>query len=1556
MTSKNKVFRKSEISRVCSMVAVCGFLIAPTIGVSATLNLVNSGDQNASYSADQTHIEVNREDGGVTSEANTSNTTITLGTGVDITGSTGVGATPMAIYTRNLPGGTPTTFDGGKDTVRFDAAGITSTLNLSGNNDIKGVVGWHFNSGDNVGTADPIDIININGLSSQGVTFNDSVYAGVIELNSGNTVGFLGNVTGNIDYNGKNATVDMGNITLTGNIVNSPTTTTGNLIFSGATTITGSVGTSTTGVSRVDVNNGNATVAIGTTSGGLTTQHLNYLTSGTVRVYGNLDLNNSPVVGSNLATFNTHNGTLQVAGDITGVEGRVVVSTAIADNGTVTLFGSTQTVTGHLGQSGLSINTLNVGGTGEAATSTSGLPGYMPAVGSIATVATAKGDIFATNVSIRNNSTLQLDVQPTGSLGYNLTGIVTTTSNGTGSLVLLGKTQTVTGSIGASGASLNTVSSGADGADSIFTGIIYAVNVNNSGTGTSTYQQAVNATNVGVLAGTSNFQRDLSATTTTISSGTGNFNTIDGTSTTNIAFSGTGTANLNQGLSAGTTPVTGKIDFDNYDGFVNLADGKTIAGAIYGDESNSANIKGIVNVLGAGTLSSDVSKISQLNVNRVTANAPTDTVSAAAKTLQANGHIDAASIKLFNDGTLKIADNKNINNNLTGTITTTTNGTGNLIMDGSSIVKGNVGAAGMALKSIQAGVSTETVEFNTGIVYANDLNYVSNGTVIFKGNPTGDGAVANGVLSGTLDLGFVGRVNFGADSLVPRAGVFQLGDGVDLITQYKASPSSNTQTTFTDVNNATLTFLGSSIVDGQLGSGTVTNGSVTALGADAFKTINAGVAGSTVTFMNDVYVSATTFNVTGTGIVNLIGDLNGPLKFLDDSVRTIGTDGSVNVFSGKSINGPVTTNVNKEGILNFAGSATTKADIGSAQDVTGLTDNPNDRRLYQVNFHSTSSSPTAVPVLDSTALIGIGHNIYAETTTIGNGSNPGGDTEATITATGKHLGRNLTLTNTTTLNTAGSLLVDPTISPVHFAHTKMSDGTLTNTGVITKSTIGTGIFTTSNATINFAIDTNDWSANAGGVINSAGSSSITGGTGSTLVMTGSEKVNLSFLGSVKNGQTHTLVDVDNSTPATGSQAATLKDNSYVIDTALTRVNGDLVVTASRGATTDLANNVYINLSNTSGHFSNPAALRLGTLAAAGATYGSDMQTALNMLDIDQWGYGNNQANLAVQAKRLAPIANNSIGLSMFRTTAMVSDNIGQRMHEMRISEQAKPYDEKGFWIRSMYQQGKQNALGAYDGFDSKISGFTMGIDARPNRESILGAALSYSNTKVEQRDFRAGDQATANAWHLSLYGAYDFTPELFVDGTLTASTASLDSARTTAVGRTAKADTDVNQLTGKINLGYRFKLPNSAASITPMLSYESGSMKQDAYSESGAGDIGLSTPSQRFNWNRAGVGLRLATTTMWGGMVAKPELTVMAQNENGNFAKPISSQFIGDYTNTAFTTEVADKSVYGRSSVRGTLGLNLLMSKSSSLSVRYDHTNGDDFKSNAFDLMARWKF
>jgi hypothetical protein len=74
-------------------------------------------------------------------------------------------------------------------------------------------------------------------------------------------------------------------------------------------------------------------------------------------------------------------------------------------------------------------------------------------------------------------------------------------------------------------------------------------------------------------------------------------------------------------------------------------------------------------------------------------------------------------------------------------------------------------------------------------------------------------------------------------------------------------------------------------------------------------------------------------------------------------------------------------------------------------------------------------------------------------------------------------------------------------------------------------------------------------------------------------------------------------------------------------------DGDLVVKFDRIA------DVYVTRSNTSGHFSNPAANRLAALGVAGTGYTEDMQTVFNRLDIDQWGYGNNEANLATQAKR-----------------------------------------------------------------------------------------------------------------------------------------------------------------------------------------------------------------------------------------------------------------------------------------------------------------------------------
>ncbi len=1555
MKSNKKIFRKTEISKICSMVAMCGFLVAAGNVTADTHNL--TGPSSITKDLDTNSVGIYYDDGGSTGGTSTSSVTITLNPGIDLGGQVFNGSVPFAVFS----------YDYNDNYLFANATGNGSVLNLLGNNQLTGIVGAHVNTANGYHVADQLTAINLQGSD---ITFNNVIYAKDINFTQGGTAQFYGSIDrsdtspANLNFAGHNATVTFHNgVTLDGNITN--TSINGTLILAGNATITGSVGGEATSIGSVEVRGNNSVVRV---NGGLSTDRLDYQAlSATVAVGGNLDLNNNTNQGaSNSVNFNGFTGgELQVGGNIVGVSGKSAVTTTFPGTGTVTMLGDgsakAQTITGNIGSQGASIAVLNIGG----AYSNEGLDTST----NVASSTTANGHVFANTVRLNNtDSGTGLESTLTMASGFNITGDVKVEAgqNGRGNLILAGGNQTVTGTVGESGLVLGSVSSGALGANSTFNSVVRAIDViggynsaSNVLSGTSNYLDDVFATNVDVRGGTSNFRGSLLATgTTTIGSGTGNFNLdangnpVSGKSTTaSIVFNYPGTANLGQGL-------TGTINFAGNDANVYLWDNEQITGAVSTSANSGGVGTGFLFTRGSATLAAVGGSGSSINELRI------NSESGLSEVVTATGDIFAKTVTLQSNVNANLANNEDskltLNNgiNLTGNVVRTPVGntaTGILEVLGTSTISGNVGTIDGTsinpLRSILAGEDSRTATFQNGIVYAQTLTYNGVGNVIFRGSSPVDVNHTGSVFAtGADNLGFVGTVDFVSNTAASTR-KFTLGDNVDLITANAAGAAANTQTSFVNANGSSLVFEGNSVVTGRLGSANGWNqGSF-----ENFGKIFAGATDRVVSFRDDVYVGPNTFHVSGTGTVNFLGNLNGPLNY-DQA-------GTVNVADGKGITAAVTTSTDNTGVLNFVGSATTNANIG----LTGT-------RLAAVNFHATTSDSTVMPVSPSTEEILIGHHVYATTTTIGNGSNDGGATNATITANNLHLGTNLALSNTTTLNTAGALRSSPSVSPVDFAHTRNADGTISTTGTVTQSTIGrsgiTSGMTTAGATLNFAIGTAAWAdpdgaggvTGAGGNVNTATSSRISSASGSTttLTMTGAETVNLSLLGSLRNGQTYTLIDVTNDNDNLSS-AGTLRDNSFVITTALTRSNntsgngdldldGDLVVTATR------ADNVYITLSNTSGHFSNPAALRLGTLARDGSDYGSDMQTALNMLDIDQWGYGNNQANLAVQAKRLAPIANNSIGLSMFRTGALISDNIGQRMHEMRISEQAKRFDDKGFWIRSMYQQGKQRSIGEYDGFDSKISGFTMGIDARPNRESILGAALSYSNTKVEQRDFRAGDQATANAWHLSLYGAYDFTPELFIDGTVTASTANLDSARATAVARTANADTDVNQLGGKLNIGYRFKLPSSAATITPMLSYEGGTLKQDAYNETGAGDIGLSTPSQRLNWNRAGVGLRLATTTMWGGMVAKPELTVMAQNEKGNFAKPISSQFIGDYTNTAFTTNVTDKSAYARSSVRGTLGLSLLMSKSSSLSVRYDHTNGDDFKSNAFDLMARWKF
>ena len=1399
--------------------------------------------------------------------------------------------------------------------------------------------------------------------------------------------------SGNLSFNGYNSNVTLGAAqTIEGNVTTSGVN--GVLIFQGAGTVGGTVGSASSSLKEVRTN-GVGNVLFTSSAQQAYVDYVNYQAATVVGFNGGLNLTiDQSNQAKNQVAFNNNDGVLQINnGDLTGNAGTVVVSTTGNNLGTVTMVSGTQVITGGIGASSHAIKTLNIGGNNTVAlsldTSTANYSNT-----------TANGDIYAQNINLNNNGTTNMSSLDMAS-GYNLTGTVNTDTNHSGILSLDGGTQTVTGTVGATGARLSQVNSGAGAlpgtpnANSTFTANVFSDHVTNTGTGSSTFNYNVTATtDIAVDAGTTLIKGNavvdgaggqinittgsgtVNGTTTlsgagssinigagsgafkdttavngdiNIAGGSGTFNETAGTTSfTNLNFSGTGVANFD-----GNTTFT-NINYAGNNATVNVASGKNITGTAI---TTTTTGTGTLNMLGGvQTVNATVGAASYA-LNLVTAGAAgaattfSNSAAVYATTLQVTGNgavtLDGGLVGNLSytnnvageDGTVTVATGKNV----MGTVTTGSNGVNNAgsqgiltMAGGTQQVSGAIGTSTAALKTINAGATSATTSLN-GMTYADTVLFSGNGTVALNGANSGN---AIGGLVGTADL------NSGT-------GTLQIGDTVNLTTGV-------TGTQFANAHTATLTFNGSSTVTGVVGDDTAGN--------STFNTINAGVAGKTVTFSDNVTVGAGKLNVSGTGEVDLNGNLTGALNY--------NADGTVKVADGKSISGAVTTATTNTGTLDFLGGTTLNADIGST---TGP------KFLKAVNFNTGNTGSVTQA---------INHNVYATdvslngaTGTISTATTAGvydyaGATNMTTNTTtgttyniadGVTVGGNLTITNplagdATLVNFAndvngitigGNLTVGATGSTainLGTAHVAVNGNVVTN-GASISATVNTSDITKVGAVADVSV--------------SAGSGNIAA-TG-TLTMTGAEKVQINYVGSLAQSGTYNVISatggtaVNNTvnTVAAGAynqnESGNVKDNSFAIDTRVyTDASGNLVVSADRtGGATYAANQDYAVKSNTVGNFSNNAAAVIAGLAALGTQTG-DMVQVIQKIEIDSFGYGNTAANLATQVKRLAPIANASLSEAAFGATNLTVNTIDSRVGSLRGDSVASANGSgvaagdaaktDGFWLKGFGSEAKQNVVGQYDGYKLTTGGVAIGADTRLNEDTLVGIAISDASTKVDQQDFRLGDSTTLKSVQLTGYGSYDISKELYIDGDVSYTSNKFTGNRATAVGRTAQASFSGNQLMARLGAGYRIALEGKSV-FTPLISIESSHLTTDAYTETGAGALNLAFDSESLNRTRLGLGGRLSTEAESGSTIYSPELSIMWHHDSGALTKDTTATFTGG--GSSFTTPGAD---VVRNTVNIGAGVAITTGKDSSVLVQYDYDTHSGYHAQTVQATGRWGF
>lgn len=882
---------------------------------------------------------------------------------------------------------------------------------------------------------------------------------------------------------------------------------------------------------------------------------------------------------------------------------------------------------------------------------------------------------------------------------------------------------------------------------------------------------------------------------------------------------------------------------------------------------------------------------------------------------------------------------------ITGSVVNSATDNGTLNFEGSSVVTGAVGT----INAVNVTGATSRVQLNTvsGDTNVNTLTISADKAVVEVGGKL-TGNVSMGGHTSKLELlngpsanaGMSGVLDFGKTTANDGKGTLEIGNGVNVT--FGAGGIELARAA-----NATLLFAGDSVVTGNVGSaasasvtpykiyagaGTVNFGGLVTVGSGA---LNVGPSNSTVV-LNQGLVGNLVF-----GSASDLVDLNGSLysSYGDGGVAgTWGNGGTVKVGHEKTITGSITSySSSTGGTLMFMGSS------NYGTQPIGTSSNP----LTKVVFNSeTAGAVTNV----------IAGNVHAGLVEIGNGSTAvGSKTTATLTsgteATPAVLGNALVLANArTTLNTDATFGTAGAL-PSDLAFVKNADGTLT--GAPTQTAVGAGGITTNGATLNFSIDAGNVTTHNGAVVPATSSKLSTTGA---VTVSGGVNVNAALMGSVSDGKVATLID---GASITSLGVTTLTHNSYVLgDGALSlrknTGNGNLELVVDRAA------EIYKTRSDTVGHFSNAAADQLGALAAAGADYTSDMQTVFNKLDIDQWGFGNTQANLATQVKRLAPIANASGALAALASTTSVLTSVGERLAVLRGDVAMAGLNGNGRlmgtentgWVKVLGSNSKAKAIGDYDGFKVTNSGLVAGADAKVGN-GVVGGSFSYLTSNITQQDFRLGDSAKMSSGTLAVYGTQEYG-DVFVDGALAFSQHNLESNRATAIARIAQADVDMNQTTLKLSAGYRIGIDDSKVNVlTPMVSVEAASLKQKAYTETGADALSLNVDSKSVSRTRASLGLRFNTVIEGANTTFYPEFSVAFNRNSGMRNTDVVANYVGDTAATAFTTAGA---LLPKSSYTVGAGLRFATSKTSEVQVGYRFEGGNGLSGSSAQVRGAWSF
>ncbi len=206
-------------------------------------------------------------------------------------------------------------------------------------------------------------------------------------------------------------------------------------------------------------------------------------------------------------------------------------------------------------------------------------------------------------------------------------------------------------------------------------------------------------------------------------------------------------------------------------------------------------------------------------------------------------------------------------------------------------------------------------------------------------------------------------------------------------------------------------------------------------------------------------------------------------------------------------------------------------------------------------------------------------------------------------------------------------------------------------------------------------------------------------------------------------------------------------------------------------------------------------------------------------------------------------------------------------------------------------------------FTYNIGGFAAGLDRTFDSGSLIGVTLGYSNASLYPQTLPG--QGTSSAVQAGLYGKL-IEGATYLDALV--GYAHADNRFTRQIifpglSRTAFGQTQANQAFGQLEAGHRIDLlkPHQAF-VTPFARLQGSTTSQDAFTETGAGSLGLNIAQQTTNSLRSVIGAYLGAgfDLGWRDRL-RLGLQLGWSHEYADTSRPVTASFTGAPA-TAFTT------------------------------------------------------